>query len=406
LTWRFPIFSKGFNKMLPKGLHLGIDASNIRQGGGVTHLSQLLSAASPTDSGINHVTLWACAETVSQLPALPWLTKLSPSWVDAGNFKRMLGQQLLLRHEIARRGCEVLFSPGGTVPFYIRIPVVTMSQNMLPFEPEEAKRFGRWSWMRLKMWLLRQSQSRSFRKADGLIFLSQYARNVVCRWLEQGHAQVQALQTLIPHGIEPRFAADPKPQRSFNNFSFEKPFTLLYVSILMPYKHQIEVARAASVLRQTGCPVRVKFIGADCGRYGRQFRKTLRLLDPREEFLIWPGGMPFSALHSEYQDADGFIFASSCENLPNILIEAMSAGLPIACSKSGPMPEVLGNAGIYFDPLQPQGIAEAILTLVISADLRGLLAAQSKELSRAYSWQRCAKDTFEFIAAVAASRIT
>ena len=396
--------------MLSKGLHLGIDASNIRRGGGITHLSQLLSAASPMVSGINHVTLWACAETLSQMPAHPWLTKLSPSWVDAGNFKRILGQQLLLRREIARSGCEVLFSPGGTVPIYIDIPVVTMSQNMLPFEPLEAMRFGRWSWMRLKMWLLRQSQSRSFRKADGLIFLSQYARTVVCRWLEQGHAQAKAkakaMQTLIPHGIEPRFAADPKSQCAFNNFSFEQPFTLLYVSILMPYKHQIEVARAASVLRQKGYPVRLKFIGADWGRYGRQFRKTLRQLDPGEEFLTWLGVMPFSTLHNEYHDADGFIFASSCENLPNILIEAMSAGLPIVCSKSGPMPEVLGSAGIYFDPLQPQDIAEAILTLVVSADLRGLLAAQSKELSRAYSWQRCAKDTFEFIAAVAASRRT
>jgi glycosyltransferase involved in cell wall biosynthesis len=383
-------------------MHLAIDASNIRQGGGLTHLSQLLSAASPTDWGIHHVTVWACAETASKLPVHPWLTKLSPAWVEAGMFKRMLGQQFLLGREMARRGCEVLFSPGGTVPFYVEIPMVTMSQNMLPFEPEEAKRFGRWSWMRLKMWLLRQSQGRSFKKADGLIFLTQYACNGVCRWLGQG----QALQALIPHGIESRFTADPKPQRTVDNYSFEQPFTLLYVSILMPYKHQIEVARAASLLRQAGCPVRVKFIGADWGRYGRQFRETLRQLDPGEEFLIWPGSMPFSALHSEYQDADAFIFASSCENLPNILIEAMSAGLPIACSKSGPMPEVLRNAGIYFDPLQPQDIAEAMRTLVNSADLRGRLAMQAQDLSRAYSWQRCAQETFDFIAAVATSHRT
>jgi len=129
-------------------------------------------------------------------------------------------------------------------------------------------------------------------------------------------------------------------------------------------------------------------------------------LDSGEEFLIWPGSMPFSALHREYQNADAFIFASSCENLPNILIEAMAAGLPIACSKTGPMPEVLGNAGVYFDPLQPQDIAEAMRTLLNSADLRGRLAAQAKELSRAYSWQRCANDTFKFIAAVAASSRT
>ena len=383
-------------------MHLAIDASNIRQGGGVTHLSQLLNEASPADSGIHHVTVWACAETAAQLPAHPWLTKLSPAWVEAGAIKRIFGQQLLLGREMASRGCEVLFSPGGTVPFYVELPVVTMSQNMLPFEPEEAKRFGRWSWMRFKMWLLRQFQGRSFRNADGLIFLSEYARKGVIRWL----GCCQGRQALIPHGIEHRFSASPKSQRSVNSYSFERPFTFLYVSLLMPYKHQIEVASAASLLRRAGCPIRVKFVGADWGRYGQKFRETLRKLDFYGEFLNWSGGKPYSDLHREYQSADAFVFASSCENLPNILIEAMSAGLPIACSKRGPMPEVLGKAGVYFDPLQTHEIAEAMRTLVKSADLREKLAVQAKELGKAYSWKRCANDTFEFIAAVAVSRRT
>lgn len=381
-------------------MHLAIDASNIRQGGGITHLSQLLSAANPLDAGIRQITVWTCAATAAQLPDAPWLTKLSPTWTEASFVKRMLGQQFLLGYEMAHHGCDVLFSPGGTLPFYAAVPVVTMSQNMLPFEPEEAKRFGRWSWMRLKMWLLRQSQSRSFKKADGLIFLTDYARKGVSRWL----GKTKGLQALIPHGIEPRFAADPKPQLNAQDYLSEQPFTFLYVSILMPYKHQIEVAKAASELRRAGCPIRVRFVGADWGAYGQQFRESLRQLDPQEEFLIWPGGLPFSALHVEYQAADAFLFASSCENLPNILIEAMTAGLPIACSKRGPMPEVLGDAGVYFDPVRASEIAEAMRKLVDHADLRARVAAQAKALSQAYSWHRCAKDTFEFIAAVAAQR--
>ena len=60
--------------------------------------------------------------------------------------------------------------------------------------------------------------------------------------------------------------------------------------------------------------------------------------------------IPYHELHSEYKDADLGVFASSCENLPIILIEKMASGLPIACSNKGPMPEVLGSAGVYFDP--------------------------------------------------------
>ena len=159
----------------------------------------------------------------------------------------------------------------------------------------------------------------------------------------------------------------------------------------MPYKHQIEVAKAANELRRAGCPIRVRFVGADWGAYGQLFRKLLRQLDPQEEFLIWPGSMPFSTLHSEYLAADAFLFASSCENLPNILIEAMAAGLPIACSNRGPMPEVLDDAGIYFDPLSASEIAEAMRRLFDHADLRVRVAAQAKPRGCSASTRWCGR---------------
>lgn len=381
-------------------INLAIDASNLREGGGVTYLSQLLGAADPDEVGIGRVTVWACRATAARLPSKPWLIKRSPAWTDSGQIGRMLGQQILLGQEMSSHGCDVLFCPGGIVPFHADVPVVTMSQNMLPFEPEEALRFGRWSPMRLKMWMLRHIQGRSFRTADGLIFLTEYAKSGVTRLL----GTPKGLQTLIPHGIEPRFAATPKLQRSVSDHSIAQPITFLYVSILMPYKHQIQVAQAACMLRQEGLPIRVIFIGADWGAYGRKFRELLRQLDPKEEFLSWPGSRPFNTLHAEYQSADAFIFASSCENLPNILIEAMAAGLPIACSKMGPMPEVLGNAGVYFNPLQLHDVADAMRKLITSADLRTHIATQAQEMSLAYSWHRCSRDTLSFIAAVAKQR--
>ena len=49
-------------------MHLGIDATNIRQGGGVTHLVQLLTAASPQDQGISKITVW-CGRQVAEFMA-------------------------------------------------------------------------------------------------------------------------------------------------------------------------------------------------------------------------------------------------------------------------------------------------------------------------------------------------
>jgi len=384
--------------MLKKvGLHLGVDATNIRQGGGVTHLSKLLQAGDPIAAGISRVTVLANQETAAALPVRPWLTKVSSPWMEALLPIRMLGQQFQLPRVIKAARCDVLFSPGGTLPARLPVPAVTMSQNMLPFEPIEAARFGRWSLMRLKMQLLRHSQGRSFRRADGLIFLTSYAESVVTRAL----GGVPCFTALIPHGIEKRFLHPPRLQRSLIECTADNPFRVLYVSILMPYKHQLEAARAASLLRAEGIPIELRFIGAPWGDYGHQFKALLDELDPEHEFLLWSGAEPFESLHGFYKRSDAFVFASSCENLPNILIEAMAAGLPIASSGRGPMPEVLGDAGVYFDPEVPASIAKALRDLAMDPSLRSKLALSAWHKAKAYSWERCAKDTFEFIAQAA-----
>ena len=169
----------------------------------------------------------------------------------------------------------------------------------------------------------------------------------------------------------------------------------------MPYKHQMEVARAVAKLRTGGVPIEMRFIGASWGRYGQDFGELLTRLDPHREFLFWSGAEPFEAMHLFYQNTDAFLFASSCENLPNILIEAMVAGLPIACSDRGPMPEVLGDAGVYFDPESPESIALAVTQLANDEDLRAVLARRAWQRAQEYSWSRCARETLNFLAQVA-----
>jgi glycosyltransferase involved in cell wall biosynthesis len=313
---------------------------------------------------------------------------------------RVLGQQWALPRALKRELCDVLFSPGGTLPRRCAIPVVTMSQNMLPFEPDEARLFGQASPVRMKMRLLRFSQGRSLLSADGVIFLTRYAQHTVCVAL----GGVNGDTALIPHGIEKRFFQPPRPVRTLTDCSKVCPFRLLYVSILMPYKHQIEVARAVSRLRGEGLPIEIHFVGAPFGWYGEMVRKECSRLDPAGDFLHLVGAVPFDALHSLYGVADAFLFASSCENLPNILIEAMAAGLPILSSGCGPMPEVLGDAGLYFDPYSSEEIANALRSFVVDVNRRAVLASAAFQKASEYSWERCATDTFAFVAKVARQR--
>ncbi|HYW76114.1 MAG TPA: glycosyltransferase [Gammaproteobacteria bacterium] len=109
------------------------------------------------------------------------------------------------------------------------------------------------------------------------------------------------------------------------------------------------------------------------------------------------GPMAFEERHAHYQDADALVFAASRENVLNILLEAMAAGLHIACSDRGPMPEILGDCGEYFDPQGPANIAGA-LRGVLEDDARAAsMAARVVGKAEAYSWELCATQTFEFL---------
>jgi glycosyltransferase involved in cell wall biosynthesis len=373
-------------------MRVGIDAANLRRGGGVTHLRELLRAGDPRPFGIDHVTVWGGEATLRTLPhGEEWLTLEHVARADGSLPQRTWWANVELERR-ARAACDLLFVPGGSYAGGFR-PFVTMSRNMLPFEPRERARFGL-SMMRAKLHALHLVQSRTMRRADGLIFLNEYARNAVMADLRS----VRGDTAIIPHGVDDRFRAKPRPQRAVEEFSAADPFRLLYVSIVDVYKHQWSVARAvASLRREHNLPVVIEFLGPSYGPALARFEAARRELDPRGEFLLYRGPAKYDELAAAYHAADAFVFASSCENMPNILLEAMAAGLPIASSNRGPMPEILKDAGVYFDPEQPLEIASALHMLLRDVQRRSQWANAAYERALTYSWRRCAAETWQFL---------
>ncbi len=374
---------------------LGIDLSNIRRGGGITHISEVLRHARPIDFGFKQLIAWGSVDTLSSLCDQSWLKKAHVPILDRSLPWRIWWQQFVLPKLSKQLGCNLLFSPGGTLPRYVTVPTVTMSQNLLPFEPKEAVRYKA-ILMRIKFKLLHFVQGRSFQRADGLIFLTQYAKKTVYAQLKK-----KPLQTaIVPHGISKDFFLLPRNQKPLDFYSSDNPFRLLYVSIVDVYKHQWHVAESVAVLRNKGFPVAIDFVGSSYPQAMRRCKDTIYELDPNGSFISYKGFMPYNKLPEVYHQANAFVFASSCENMPNILLEAMAGGLPIACSNRGPMQEVLANAGGYFDPESPDQISDALTMLLKDDGLRARLAQEAYDRAGEYSWKRCAKETFSFLAEI------
>lgn len=375
-------------------MQLGIDASNLRSGGSHTHISELLGVARPERHGITRVFVWGGRDLLRRLPQRDWLESVHETMLDGPLPVRVLWQQTRLARLARRAACDLLFVPGGTYLGDFR-PFVAMSRNMLPFDASQARLYGV-SPRRLKFFLLRLGQTRTFHNADGTIFLDDYARTRIVGAVRR----LKGRQAVIPHGVSARFRAAPRRQKGLSAYSKAQPFRLLYVSAVDAYKHQWHVAEAVSKLVREGVPVALELVGPAHRPSLKRLRRVVRRLGAGD-YIRYRGPVSHAELPAIYSASDAFVFASSCENLPNALLEAMNAGLPIACSNSAPMPNILGDGGVYFDPKDPEEMAAVLHRLLASPQARERCSSAAYERARQYTWERCADQTFSFLKEIA-----
>jgi glycosyltransferase involved in cell wall biosynthesis len=93
-------------------------------------------------------------------------------------------------------------------------------------------------------------------------------------------------------------------------------------------------------------------------------------------------------------NADVLLFASSCENMPNTLLEYMSVKKPIICSNRGPMPEVLGDWDYYFDPEDVCSLVLAFEKLFADRNRWEILSNISFTRVQLFNWKRSSNDLF------------
>jgi 2-polyprenyl-3-methyl-5-hydroxy-6-metoxy-1,4-benzoquinol methylase len=243
--------------------------------------------------------------------------------------------------------------------------------------------------------LLAQLQKKSFNQAKGIIFISNYAKKTISPFLTKSTAECP----VIYHGIAPRFRDIYQGKSRIEGQN--KPLDILYISTISMYKHQWKVVEAVAKLVNEGYQIRLNLVGDYYPPALKILRKALEQFDPNQQFVTLTGAIPFENINHYYQKADIFVFASTCENMPNILVEAMASGLAIAASMYEPMPEILKDAALYFDPLNPLDIYRNLKILIESPQKRLEIGTKAKKYAAAYSWERCAHETFSYLQKIA-----
>jgi glycosyltransferase involved in cell wall biosynthesis len=275
-------------------------------------------------------------------------------------------------------------------------PVVSMTQNLLPFEMGDLGQIESKA-QYFKMFLLRLSQTYTFKRSQGLIFLTEYAKQKVLKVT----GQIECDQVIIPHGLNSRFIGKKKIQLPLSSYSAKNPMRLIYVSNIDAYKHQSEVLKACGILIDKGYPIELTFIGPGSIRAVNDLNVQISKLNTTKKWSQYLGVFKYLDLPDAYEKADIGIFASSCETFGIILLEKMASGLPIAAANRSCIPELLGKGAIFFDPQNPSSISDAIEQYLLSDTLRTEKIKISHDLAIKYSWEKSSDMTFKFFKKIA-----
>lgn len=347
---------------------IGINALYLIPGGvGGTeiYLRRLLAALASIDRE-NEYFVFTNRET-SDLVPLQANFHARPQAVRA-SFRpaRILWEQSVLALEAAR--LDVLFNPGFTSPVLAPCACVTVFHDLQHVQHPEYFRWFDLPFWKLLLWA-------SAHRARRLIAVSEATRADLVRvyGLPADHIDV------VHHGVEPEFFALDR--------THTEPFVLC-VSTLHPHKNLDRLIRAYARQKRDWRLI----IAGMRGFFAAALEALIAELGVEDSVKL-TGWIPREDLLQLYARAQAFVYPSTFEGFGMPVLEAMAAGIPVACSDIPPLREVAGDAALFFDPLNEDAIAGALDRIVTDTGLRVQLTQAGPERARAFTWERAAGET-------------
>ncbi len=169
---------------------------------------------------------------------------------------------------------------------------------------------------------------------------------------------------------------------------------LLYVGGISPHKNLHTLIKGFSLVGDCAHDVQLLLVGDYQGDVFRTCYDELMAivlkhkLESRVRFL---GYVPDDELVHLYAGSTAFVFPSYLEGFGLPAVEAMKCGTAVIASDRGSLPEVLGGAGILFDPDSPPSLAEALTKFLSNASYRNQITAQCVNRGKEFSWETAAR---------------
>ncbi len=207
--------------------------------------------------------------------------------------------------------------------------------------------------------------------------------------------------TVIPNGVDPRFAPvpahDPSANAAFRAAKQLPARYLLFVGTLEPRKNLETLLHAYACWRAQAAPadqnIRLVIAGGKGWFYDAIFAQTAAL--GLQDAVIFPGYVPDAELPAWYRAALGFVYPSVFEGFGLPVLEAMACGAPVLCSDIPSLREVAGQAALLAPACAVDAWTAGLALLISQPALRAELQRRGLAQAAAFTWHAAALATLD-----------
>lgn len=335
-----------------------------------------------------------CDSIPSQVKKIVAKTDFSPIQAASSEGRRSIKDLLAMSREVWKHKVDVFFFPAvySYFPIFNRTKIIVTIHDMiadnnpkLVFPNSKLKFF----------WKLKQNVA--VHQSDLILTVSESSKEEISKYfkLRPSHFRV------INEAARPIFKVLPKDEKITETLEKHglkaSDRFLLYVGGISPHKNLIALTEAFSLIKNRPNQENLKLVLVGDYKDDPFFSAYPSIKEKiaeksLQDSVIFTGFISDDDLVRFYNSADLLVFPSLEEGFGLPAIEAMACGTPVAASHRGSLPEVLGETGRFFNPLDIENMAEVIGQVLNNENERKLMSEMGLERSKLFQWERAAED--------------
>jgi len=318
-----------------------------------------------------------------------------------------LAEQLIFPWLIARQKLDLMHFPHFNVPIFcpVRFVLTIHDLILINFPTVRATTLGPLAY-KIKNLGYRAVINIAVRRAKKIIAVSEFTKNDLIK-----HFRIRSDKIVVTYEGVARLdkgregVINPADDQKILSAKFiTKPY-LLYIGNAYPHKNLEGLIRIFKKLLDREAEVQLVLVGKEDYFYERlkKLAGNLGLWQANSPTpVIFAGFAPDAELRVFFRNGLAYVFPSFYEGFGLPPLEAMANGLPVVSSDKTSLPEILGNAALYFNPDEEEDVLKKLEGIVSNEHLRGQLRVAGYEQVKKYSWKNCAQMTLEIYRSISA----